>query len=148
MDSYQAVLSPTATWPRPGVSHGPDELRRAIVPPPAQVRHGRTASTLLEGLSLWFDARLAVVSSVDARSAGFCLGPTSELGDGDQSMSHRVEAAGRGRRRRRVPPIPRVGDFADLRRLRLVSERPADEPGSPSTVRPRSGRDPRSAIPC
>jgi hypothetical protein len=146
MDSYKAVLSPTAKWPRFRMSHGPDEWLRVMLSPPAQVRHERTASTLPEGLSLWFDAQLAVVWSVDARSAEFCLGPTSELGAADQSMFYRVEAAGRGRRRR--PRIPGIGDFADLRQLRLVSERQADEPGSPSTVRPRSDRDLRSAIPC
>src|ERR1043165_2657111 len=103
MDSYKAVLSPIARWPRPVVNHGPDEWPRAMLPPPAQVRHERTASTLLEGSSLWFDARLAVVSSVDAQSAGFCLGLTNELGDGDRSMFYRVEAAERGRRRRCGP---------------------------------------------
>jgi len=144
MDSYKAVLSPIARWPRPVVNHGPDEWPRAMLPPPAQVRHERTASTLLEGSSLWFDARLAVVSSVDAQSAGFCLGLTNELGDGDWSMFHRVEAAERGRRRRCGPRIPGVGDLADLRQLRLVS----NELDSPSTVRPRSGRDPRNTIPC
>src|ERR1041384_4217267 len=75
MDSYKAVLSPIARWPRLLVSHGPDEWLRAMLPPPAQVRHERTASTFLEGASSWFDTRLAVVWSVDARSAGFCLGP-------------------------------------------------------------------------
>src|SRR5215813_14002192 len=66
MDSYTAVLSPTAKWTRLLVSHGPDELLRAILPPPAQVRHRYAAATLLEGLSLWLDTRLAVVLSVGA----------------------------------------------------------------------------------
>jgi hypothetical protein len=129
MDPYKAVLSPTARWTRLLVSHGPDELLRAIWPPPAQVRRARTASTLLEGLSLSRGTQLDVVLSVDAPWAGFCPGPTSELGAGDRSMFRRVEAAGRGRRRRRGPRIPGVGDLADLRQL-------------------RSDRDPRSTIPC
>jgi hypothetical protein len=37
MDSYNAVLSPTAKWTRLLVSHGSDELLRAILPPPTQV---------------------------------------------------------------------------------------------------------------
>ena len=80
MDSYKVVLSPTTKWTRVLVSQGPDELLRAILPPPSQVRHERAAATLLEGLSLWLDTRLAVALSVDAKEAGFCLGLTDELG--------------------------------------------------------------------
>jgi hypothetical protein len=122
MDSYKAVLSPTAKWTRLLVSHGPDELLRAILPPPSQVRHERAATTLLEGLSLWLDTRLAVVLSVDAREAGFCLGLTDELGVGAQSVFYRVEVTERGRRRRRGTRIQGVGDFADLRQLCLVPD--------------------------
>jgi len=86
MDSYKVVLSPTTKWTRVLVSQGPDELLRAILPPPSQVRHERAAATLLEGLSLWLDTRLAVALSVDAKEAGFCLGLTDELGMGGQSV--------------------------------------------------------------
>ena len=94
MDSYKTVLSPTARWTELLMSHGPDGLLRAIVPPPAQVRHERAASTLLEGLSSWLDSQLAVVLSVDARSAGFCLGLINDLGvgvgnDADRRQLHR-----------------------------------------------------------
>jgi len=122
MDSYKAVLSPTAKWTRVLVSQGPDELLRAILPPPSQVRHERAAATLLEGLSLWLDKRLAVALSVDAREAGFCLGLTDELGIGAQSVFYYVNVVERGRRRRRGTRIPGVGDFADLRQLHLVSD--------------------------
>jgi hypothetical protein len=129
MDSYKAVLSPTARWTRLLVSHGPDELLQAIWSPPAQVRHERTASMILEGLSSWRGTQLGVVLSVDARLAGFCLGLTSELGAGDPSVFHRVEAAECGRRGRGGARIQGVSDFADL--LQLGSD-----------------RDPRSTIPC
>jgi len=122
MDTYKVVLSPTAKWTRLLVSQGPDELLRAILPPPSQVRHERAASTLLEGLSLWLDRRLAVALSVDAREAGFCLGLTDELGLGVQSVFYRVEVAERDRRRRRGTRIRGVGDFADLRQLHLVPD--------------------------
>jgi hypothetical protein len=122
MDSYKAVLSPTAKWTRLLVSQGPDELLRAILPPPSQVRHERAAATLLEGLSLWLDRRLAVALSVDAREAGFCLGLTDELGIGTQSVFYCVNVAERGHRRRRGTRIRGVGDFADLRQLHLVSD--------------------------
>jgi hypothetical protein len=129
MDSYKAVLSPIAKWPRLRVSDGPDEWLRVMLSPLARVRHERTASTLLEGLSLWLDTRSAVVWSVGGQSAGFCLGLTSELGAGDRSVFYRVEVVEPGRRRRSGPRIHGVGDFADLRQL-------------------RSDRDPRSTISC
>ena len=121
MDSYKVVLSPTTKWTRVLVSQGPDELLRAILPPPSQVRHERAAATLLEGLSLWLDTRLAVALSVDAKAAGFCLGLTDELGLGAQSVFYRVDVAERGRRRRGAR-IRGVGDFADLRQLCLVPD--------------------------
>jgi hypothetical protein len=65
---------------------GPDELLRAILPAPTRVRHERAVMTFLEGLSLWLDATLPVVLSVDARQASFCLGLTDELGLGARSV--------------------------------------------------------------
>jgi hypothetical protein len=122
MDSYKVILSPTTKWTRILVTHGPDELLRAILPPPSQVRHERAAATLLEGLSLWFDTTLPVALSVDALEACFCLGLTGALGIGIHSVLYQVEIAERGRRRRRGARIRGVGDFADLRQLRLVPD--------------------------
>jgi len=67
MASYKVVVSPSAKWTRVLLSHGPDELLRAILPPPSQIRHERTAATFLESLALWLDTTLPVVLSVDAR---------------------------------------------------------------------------------
>jgi hypothetical protein len=121
MDSYKVVLSPSSKWTRVLVSHGPDELLRAILPPPSQVRHERAVATLLEGLSLWLDSTLPVVLSVDVEQGGCCLGLTDELGVGVRSVFYRVEVAERGRRRRGTR-IGGVGAFADLRQLRLVPD--------------------------
>jgi hypothetical protein len=122
MESYKVVLSPSAKWTRVLVSHGPDELLRAILPPPSQVRHERTAATFLESLALWLDTTLPVVLSVDARDASFCLGLTDEMGVGARSIYYRVEVSERGGRRRRGTRIHGVGDFGDLRQLRLVPD--------------------------
>ena len=122
MSSYQVMLSPSAKWTRVLVRHGPDELLRAILPPPSQVRHVRAAATFLEGLSLWLDTTLPVVLSVDARAAGACLGLTDELGIGARAVFYRVDVVERARRRRRGTRIQGVGDFADLRQLRLVPD--------------------------
>jgi hypothetical protein len=122
MDSYKVILSPTTKWTRILVTHGPDELLRAVLPPPSQVRHARAAATLLEGLSLWFDTMLPVALSVDARAANSCLGLTDALGIGIHSVFYQVELAERGRRRRRGARIRGVGDFADLRQLCFVPD--------------------------
>lgn len=118
---YTVIMIPSATRTRVLLSHGPDELLRTLLPPPSQVRHERAAITFLEGLSLWFDAKLHVVLSVDAREAGFCLGLTDEMGLGIRSVYFDVEVLDRGARRRRGQRIRGIGDFADLRQLYLLS---------------------------
>ena len=117
--NYTVVMIPSATRTRVLLCHGPDELLRAILPPPSQLRHGRGAITFLEGLALWLNVKLRVVLSVDERDAGLCLGLTDEMGIGLQSVYFDVEIHDRGARRRRGQRIRGIGDFADLRQLRL-----------------------------
>ena len=119
MDPYRLVLSPSSKSTRVLLCHGPDELLKAQLPPPSQVRHERAATTLIEALSLWLDTTLPVVLCVDARDAGFCLGLTDEMGLGIRSVFYRVEVTDRqDARRRRGIRIPGVGDFRDMRQLR------------------------------
>ena len=122
MGSYKVVLSPSAQWTRVLVSQGPDELLRAVLPAASLVRHERAAPTLLEGLALWLDTTLSVVLSVDAREAASCLGLTDALGIGARSVYYQVDVSERGRRRRGTR-IRGMGDFGDLRQLRLVTDR-------------------------
>ena len=117
---YTVVITPTAIRTRALVSHGPDELLRTLLPSPSQVRHERAAITFLEGLSLWLDAKLHVVLSVDEREAGFCLGLTNEMGIGLRSVFFEVEVHNRRARGRRGQRIRGIGDFADLRQLHLL----------------------------
>jgi hypothetical protein len=120
MDSYRLLLSPSSKWTKVLLRHGPDELLKALLPPPSQVRHERAATTLLEALSLWLDTTLPVALCVDAQEASFCLGLTDEMGIGVRSVYYRVEVTEReGARPRRGIRIPGVGDFRDLRQLRL-----------------------------
>jgi hypothetical protein len=116
---YTVVIIPSATRTRVLVSHGPDELLRAILPPPSAVQHERAAIALLQGLSQWFDAKLRVVLSVDVREAGFCLALTDEMGIGMRSVYFEVEVHDRRALRRHGQRIRGVGDFADLRQLYL-----------------------------
>lgn len=117
---YTVVMIPSATRTRVLVSHGPDELLRAILPPPSAVHHERAAISFLQGLAQWLDAKLHVVLSVDEREAGFCLGLTDEMGIGMRSVFFDVEVRDRRARRRRGQRIRGIGDFADLRQLHLV----------------------------
>lgn len=118
---YTVAIMPSATKTRVLVSEGPDELLRAILPPPTAMHHEQAAIRLLEGLALWLDAKLHVVLCVDAKDAGFCLGLTDEMGIGACSVYFDVEVRSRRvRRRRRGQRIRGLGDFADLRQLWLT----------------------------
>lgn len=123
MEPYKLMLAPSSRWTRVLLTHGPDELLRAILPPPSQVRHERATSIFVESLALWLDVAVPVVLSVVDRDAPSCLGLTDELGVGRQSIYYRVEVSSPAARRRGTR-IRGVGDFDDLRQLRLV---PRDE---------------------
>ncbi len=123
MESFTVVLSPSVTRTRVLVTCGPDELLRACLPPPSRVRHERAMPTFLEGLAVLLDQSLHVVLSVDAREAACCLGLTDDLGLEQRSLYYDVEVVGRHVHRRRGSRIRGVGDFADLRQLRLMTDR-------------------------
>ena len=116
MHPHTVTIVPSDMRTRVLLTQGPDELMRAILPPPSDVRYERAVATLLEGLSMWLDHKLHVVLSVDARDASFCLGLTDELGVGHHRVFYEVTVAERRARRRRGTRIRGVGDFADLRR--------------------------------
>ena len=117
---YTVVIVPTTIRTRALVSHGPDELLRALLPAPSQVQHEQAAIKFLEGISLWLDTKLRVVLCVDARETGFCLGLTDEMGRGTRSVYYAVEVRERGVRHRREQCIRGIGDFADLRQQRMA----------------------------
>jgi len=123
---YTVAMMPSATRTRVLVSQGPDELLRAVLPPPASVHHEQASIRLLEGLALWLGAKPHVVLCVDDKDAAFCLGLTDEVGLGARTIYFDVEVRSpRGRRRRRGQRVGGVGDFADLRQLwllRLISD--------------------------
>lgn len=105
------------------LTEGPDELLRAVLPSPSQLQYERAVIAFLESLALWVNAKLHVVLSVDAKEAGCCLGLTDELGVGVRSLFFDVEVRDRAaRRRRRGRRIRGIGDFVDVRQLRLVAD--------------------------
>ncbi len=118
---YTVVILPSPTRTRVLLTQGCDELLRAILPPPTSVHHERSVISFLQGLSLWLDAKLRVVLSVDERAAGFCLALTDEMGLGMRSVYFDVEIRDPRARRRRGQRIRGIGDFTDLRQLYLRS---------------------------
>jgi hypothetical protein len=120
--TYTVVLIPSVARTRVLVTAGPDELLRAVLPPPSQLQYERATTAFLESLALWLNAKLHVVLSVDAKEAGCCLGLTDELGLGVRSLFFEVEVRDRRTRRKRGQRIRGIGDFTDARQLRLVDD--------------------------
>jgi hypothetical protein len=81
----------------------------------------RSMPVFLEGLALLLDSAVRVVLSVDERQAALCLGLTDEMGLGRKSLFYQVELITRPVRRPRGRRIRGIGNFADLRPLRLVA---------------------------
>ncbi|NKB15940.1 MAG: hypothetical protein HC774_01905 [Sphingomonadales bacterium] len=120
--TYTVIIVPSSSRTRVLVTAGSDEMLRAVLPAPFQRQHERAVMTFLEGLALWFNAKLRVVLSVDAKGAECCLGLTDEFGMGVRSVFFDVEVRERHARRRRGQRIRGVGDFTDLRQLRLLPD--------------------------
>jgi len=119
MHRYMVTIAPRETRTRILVMDGTDELLRAQLPAGRQLAHRRAAATLLEGLSLWLDARLHVVLSADAQDESYYLGLVDDLGCASRSVFFEVSLV-ESRARRRGKRLPGVGDFRDLRQLSLV----------------------------
>lgn len=116
MESYLVTVVPSKSSTRVLLTRGRDELMRAVLPPPSEVRHEPSMIRLLEGLSLCLDARLTVALCVAKSEAGFCLGLTDEFGVGARSLYYAVEVMPHRRRGRRLHG---VAGFGDVRQLRL-----------------------------
>jgi len=89
---YTVVMIPSAARTRVLLMDGPDELLRAVLPPPSQLHYERAAITFLESLALWLNQNVHVVLSVDEKEARCCLGLTDELGVGVRSVYFDVES--------------------------------------------------------
>jgi hypothetical protein len=121
MSQYTVMLSSSASRTRLLLLDGQDELLRAVLPPGRLLRQRRAASTLLEGLSLWLDARLSVVLSADEAEASYYFDLVGDLGQPVRGVYFEVRMVER-RARRRPRRLGGVSDFADLRQLSLLAE--------------------------
>jgi hypothetical protein len=119
MSPYTLTMVVSQTETRLLLTHGPDELMRAVLPPPGHVCHESAAPLLLQGIACWLDQPVCVVLSAGAAQISSCLGLTDELGFGQSSVYYAVQAVDRGVHRRRGRRIRgRIGDFRQLHLLR------------------------------
>jgi hypothetical protein len=119
MSEYTVTMAFSPARSRILVTAGADELLRAVLPPPHQVRNDRAALTLLEALALWLDRCPRVVVSAAEADATYSFGLADEIGNPQRSVYYTVEVVERPIRRR-ARRIAGVGDFRDLRQLSLI----------------------------
>jgi len=114
MEKLTAVIRPDLVRTRLLVTHGPEEVLKALLAPGRQV-HRRAAPTLLEGLSLWFQQPLGVMLAVDDVREGAALGLCDDFGFGARTLHYAVEVRRRAARQGSAR-LDGVGDFRELRR--------------------------------
>lgn len=120
MSQYTVTLLTSAARTRVLLVDGTDEILRAVLPAPMQVKNVRAATTLLEGMALWLDRPPRVVVSADELDGTSLLGLTDDFGVPHRSVFYTVEVVER-RARRRGRTLGGVGDFRDLRQLNLIA---------------------------
>ncbi len=115
MSDLILTLRPTPSETRLLLTCQDDECLKAILPPPTQA-HPQAAHTLLEGLSLWFQRPLSVVSSVADEDGTSALGLSDGFGFGKRTLHYEVRVLDPRRRGRRLAV---GGAFRELRQLGL-----------------------------
>lgn len=111
------TIVPTIESTRILATRGSDEILKARLGPPFQV-HRWAAPMLLESLSLWFQRPLRVVLAAESEEISSGLGLSDGFGFGVKTVHYEVEVVER-KRKRRGARIEGVGDFHDVRQLRL-----------------------------
>jgi len=85
--------------------------------PAATAAHRLATRTLLEGLSLFCDARLRVVVSAESEELSCAQGLSDGFGFGADTLHYEIDIAPSASERRRG-----MGSFRDVRRLRAGKE--------------------------
>jgi hypothetical protein len=118
MESTIVMIAPEITQTRLlMVSAGRDVLKAVL--PSAGSAHRTAATTLLEGLALWYQQRLSVVLCVEEQESSCdALYLCDALGYGIRQLHFDIGVTHR-RRRRSSRCLTGVGDFRDLRQLHL-----------------------------
>jgi hypothetical protein len=119
MSEYTVTMSFSGVRSRILMTAGTDEILRAVLPPPRQVRHTRAALSLLEALALWLDCSPRVVVSAADLDATSLFGLTDDFGTPQRGVYYHVEVV-EPKPRRRSTRLAGVGEFRDLRQLSLI----------------------------
>jgi hypothetical protein len=119
MSEYTVTMSFSGVRSRILVTAGTDEILRAVLPSPRQVRHTQAALSFLEALALWLDHSPRVVVSAAEVDATSLFGLTDDFGTPQRGVYYHVEVV-EPRPRRRGKKLAGVGEFRDLRQLSLV----------------------------
>jgi hypothetical protein len=112
-ETITVTIAPDHNQTRLLIQEGTAEILRARLAPPTQ-SHPRAASTLLEGLALWYQRPLSVVLCVDDTLNSPSLDLCDALGFGRRTLHYDVGIAVRDRR----PSRHRIGGLGDFRELR------------------------------
>ena len=117
MNPLTITIMPEPERTRMLMVSGRTEVMKAVLGP-AALSHPRAAATLLEALSLWQQAPLSVVLSVNADADSCGLSLCDGLGFGHKTVHYDVAVVLRERRHlRRARRLPGLGDFRELRQL-------------------------------
>jgi len=118
MNGHILTIVVSETQTRLLLTHGPDELMRAVMPPVPPVQGVSSGPLLLQGIASWLNTRLHVVLCADALQTWSCLGLTDGLGCALDSLFYTVQVVDRGAPRRRGRRLRGIGDFRQLHLLR------------------------------
>lgn len=115
MDSISLILSPEPQQTRLLMTCGPNEVLRAILCSHKEA-HPRAATTLLEGLSLFYQRPLSVVLCVDNMSDSSALDLCDGLGFGQRTLHYDIGIAVR-EHQKTGSRISGLGSFRELKRF-------------------------------
>lgn len=121
MVPYTLTLSLSQVRSRLLLQEGHDEILKAYLPSCHSMRHPKALLNWLEGLALWLNQPLlVVVSAIDLDALSF-LGLTDDFGIPCKNLFFTMRVVEKAERRpnKRVKGI---GNFTDLRQLRLSAE--------------------------
>lgn len=119
MQQPVVTISPELTQTRILMVDNGEDVLKAILPSARSI-HPKAATTLLEGLALWYQRRLSVVLNVqEQESSCDTLMLCDALGYGIRQLHFDTGVVHRDSRRRTLKGL---GDFRDLRNLYLRSD--------------------------
>lgn len=119
MDPYLLLVVVSTTQTRLMLTHGPQELLRAVLPPLTHIPNAQAVVTLVQGLALWVDRPLSVVLCANASGTTYWLGLTDARGCGARSLFYEVQLVQPTDKRNAGRVHAFGGEWEDLQQLNL-----------------------------